>query len=191
MRLAYDSSYLYIFYKIYDKYIITNNGSNVWNDDSLELFLDMNHDRASSPQNDDFQFIFSPNPTYAAIASPVPGFSGQGNGSGGYNTSWSSGSTIKFITSGQGTGGVATICTSLCTSTDNNAANQDTDDFWQFEAKIPLANVGKSSGMQTGDIIGLAFYVNEDDTGDSNQRVYKIDTNVIFNKPNTWGVAQF
>lgn len=56
-RLMYDETALYVLAIVRDDQTFTDSQWQ-WEDDSLELYLDLEHDRATSYLADDFQFIF-------------------------------------------------------------------------------------------------------------------------------------
>lgn len=164
MKLAYDDNYFYVFYKSNDKYVHYDAAiGQPWIDDSVEIFFDMNFDRAALPQTDDYQIIFSSN--------TADWFHGKGTGAV-YNTVWTPAATQVVVVSG----------------TLNNEADVDTG--WSTEIRIPLSDLGLT--ISSGKTIGFTFSPNEDDTlGHGAQHAYKWTTGSVYNQPSTWGIAQF
>ncbi|HMV44783.1 MAG TPA: sugar-binding protein [Leptospiraceae bacterium] len=166
IRFAYDSSNFYIFYHTDDKYLRTDDTGAPWTDDSVELFFDMGYDRSTSPDTNDFKFIFTP-------ANPSNNFFQQGNGAG-----WST----TNPTVGQA------MYTSGCTfNTDG-----DIDSGWNMEMKIPFSILGVSSIAQ-GQVIGFTFYINDDDLSAFSwaQHMFAWTTGTVHSQPNTWGILTF
>ncbi len=197
MRLAYDSDNLYLFYKRDDKYVVVNSlSSSPWKDDSVEIFLDMNFDRASLPDTNDFQLIVSP------VYSPTNHwFHGQGTGTD-YSTVWnpsllSPPMEEAVVVLGDGVGGAGSICSTTTTAGIpallDCTENTDTDTAWQIEIKIPFTALGISaSSITTGKVIGFTFRNNEDDQSDTtSQHSFDYTTGTIYNNPGTWGILQF
>ena len=165
IRFAYDSSNFYIFYHTDDKYLRTDDVGSPWTDDSIEVFFDMGYGRTSSPDTDDFQFIFTTrngNDYYQ-----------KGNGTG-----WTFFSpTVNKAVYSPGT-------------TANNDA--DIDSGWNMEMQIPFSVLGVSS-ISSGRIIGFTFYINDDDliAFSGSQHMFTWTNGTVYNQPNTWGILQF
>lgn len=166
IRFAYDSSNFYVFYHTDDKYLRTDNTGAPWVDDSIEVFFDMDYSRSSSPDTNDFKFIFSP-------ANPENNLHQKGNGFG-----WST--WTPSVTQA--------IYTNACTyNTDG-----DIDSGWNMEMKIPFSVLGVTS-ISPDQIIGFTFYINDDDlvafSGD--QHMFKWTSGTVHDQPNTWGILKF
>ena len=56
MRARWDDQYLYVGVEVVDG-SLHNDSANAWEDDSVEVYLDMNHDKSTTYQADDFQYI--------------------------------------------------------------------------------------------------------------------------------------
>ncbi len=183
LKMMYDSANLYIFYKSEDAYIVTNNLSAPWTDDSIELFISLTNHRGTSPIATDYQFIFTPRSEENAGYM----FSGQGNGTS-FNSAWNPANmSFKVAVSG-------TVCTSLTTSGASENLNcvedNDTDQSWQIELKLPFSDLGAT--VNAGDIIGFTFSVNDDDIKcSSKQHVYPYIDGQVYNNPSTWGILKF
>jgi hypothetical protein len=120
----------------------------------------------SSPDTNDFKFIFSP-------ANPENNLHQKGNGFG-----WST--WTPSVTQA--------IYTNACTyNTDG-----DIDSGWNMEMKIPFSVLGVTS-ISPDQIIGFTFYINDDDlvafSGD--QHMFKWTSGTVHDQPNTWGILKF
>ncbi len=185
VRMAYDDSNLYVFIRIYDKYLVANNSASVWLDDSIELFFDMGREQVALPDTNDYQLIF-------VVNNNSPGFSGVGDGSASYDSSWNPALTAMNRTSASG-GGNGTICTTYDAGGDVSgcAENGNSDLYRDLEIQIPFSELGGAS-ISTGDWIGFDFYINDDDLIDSNiQHYYRPNSGTVYNQPSTWGIIQF
>jgi len=60
-KLAWDNDYFYIGVEINDNNLFNDSQPNSWDDDAVEIYLDMNRNRSTTYQSDDFQFIFGYN----------------------------------------------------------------------------------------------------------------------------------
>lgn len=165
IRFAYDSSNFYIFYHSDDLYVRTDDPGSPWTDDSIEVFFDIGYDRSSSPDTNDFQFIFTPR----------NGNDYYQKGNGGGWTYWTPSVGRSVYAPG---------------TTANNDA--DTDAGWNMELQIPFSVLNISS-ISSGKIIGFAFYINDDDLAafSSFQHMFKWTSGTVYNQPNTWGILQF
>jgi len=169
VRLAYDDSNFYMFYKSNDKYVWVDGAGGEWTEDGIEVFFDMNFNRQNDtiPDADDFHLIFTASPAYF--------WKGRGDGPGGvtWDTSWNPAISSAIVVDG----------------TLNN--NADTDTSWSLEWKIPFSDLGIVS-INPGQSIGFTFWINEDDTvGHAAQHWYVYTPGTASTNTSTWGIAQF
>lgn len=166
IRFAYDSSNFYIFYHTDDKFLRTDDNGSPWTDDSIELFFDMDYNRSSSPDTDDFKFIFTP-------ANPTNNYFQKGNG-------------VTWIT------WTPTVNQAIYTNGCTYNTDGDIDSGWNMEMKIPFSVLGVSS-ITADQIIGFTFYINDDDlvAFSGTQHMFKWTSGTVHSQPNTWGILKF
>ena len=164
VRLAYDDDNFYFFIHVEDRFLWVDSGATVWKDDGVELFFDMNFDRHSLPDSNDFHIILSPKPDDDYYEK------GTGND---WDNTWSPNMTRSERVDGSF----------------NN--NNDVDSFWNIELAIPFSELGISS-LAPGQTIGFTFWINEDDTQDHNQQhYYPWTVGTLSTDSSTWGLCSF
>lgn len=88
-RALWDDQYLYVLVDVTDDQRRTDSGSSVWDDDSVEIYIDGRNEKASSYDENDLQFLFRPPETTvylggsnsgASTAGIVPGWDSRTDG---------------------------------------------------------------------------------------------------------------
>jgi len=150
VRLAYTSEALHVRFTVVDYYLWYNENPQPGNDltqyDAISLYLDTDHDRAATPQDDDYTFLIG-----ARHWQDMSQYLRQGRGTGsGWDNTW----TANW----SGESGMQWSC--------NPGPNSNTcgiDYGWLAEYTIPWAALGLSGPPDNGIVWGLGVQLYDRD----------------------------
>jgi hypothetical protein len=176
VRVTHDTANLYLFVRVTDLYLHVDPADDIWKNDAVELYLDVNFDRDAPPDAGDFGLILVPGDSRRWL--------GQGNGSDW--VAWAPASTQIAVAA---TGTVNTDPSDL----NDDPTGDDTD--WAVELAIPIGDLGLAA-VAPGTVVGFALRLGEDDIqSHTDWHPYDwtpdLDGAVPSADPTTWGVLQF
>jgi hypothetical protein len=182
VRVVYTSNALHIQFTVVDYYLWWNTNPQPSDDltqyDAVAIYLDTNHDRAATPQNDDFTFLMGARhyPNH-----DVPDFRRQGRGTGaGWDDAWTAGWMDDA--------GMQWEC--------NPGPNSNTcgiDYGWFASFTIPWTALGLSAAPDEGTLWGLGatLYDRDDQPPAGSVAPESWPENFNADSPITWGDLHF
>jgi Carbohydrate family 9 binding domain-like len=169
VKALWDSEALYLGYEVTDTQLnasVTTRDGSVWNDDSVELFIDtLANGGGSSNPNSPYML---PDDYHVIINILNTQYDSQGTTSGAPSSSWNSmlKSAVKF------------------NSTIND--NTDTDSGYTIEIKIPWTALGYAAAPSDDTIMGMSFAVNDLDASGRVWLMWPDNSTIVFENASAW-----
>jgi hypothetical protein len=163
VRVLWDDEALYIAFKVIDTQLnasVTARDGNVWNDDSVEWFIDtLNDDGGSDDPNSPYML---PDDYHGKINILNTQYDSQGTVSGNPASSWD---------------GIWESAVQISGTINNNT---DIDSGYTVEVKIPWTSIGYSIAPAGDILVGMSFALNDLDDSLYSNVMWSDNTSIVF-----------